>query len=146
MLFDKLRHVWLGCSDLVSVHLAGNCSTYHCYKGGPEEPPLGQETGGCPLYSHPAQLTDNRNCVLCMECDKVPALTHYLFAPSKEISCGSLKQGCSLEPLFQDPLVRSSASLSKPWCAQALAAGFICWVAVTYCLLVSDVIIVNGRV
>ncbi|EIE23428.1 hypothetical protein COCSUDRAFT_53335 [Coccomyxa subellipsoidea C-169] len=49
---------------------SGNCSTYHCYKGGPEEPPLGQETGGCPLYSHPAQLTDNRNCVLCMECDK----------------------------------------------------------------------------
>lgn len=54
--------------------MAGNCSTYHCYKGGPEEPPAGLETDGCPLYSHPAQLTDNRNCVLCMECNKVPPL------------------------------------------------------------------------
>ena len=46
------------------------CDTYSCYKGGPAEPPEGQETGGCPVYSHPAQLTDNRNCVLCMECLK----------------------------------------------------------------------------
>ncbi|NEP54503.1 MAG: AAA family ATPase, partial [Moorea sp. SIO3C2] len=30
----------------------------------------GQATGGCPVYSHPAQLTDNRNCVLCMTCLK----------------------------------------------------------------------------
>jgi polyferredoxin len=52
-------------------YAVGNCSTYHCYKGGPAEPPQGLETNGCPLYSHPAQLTDNRNCVLCMECDKV---------------------------------------------------------------------------
>ena len=49
---------------------AGNCSTYHCYKGGPEEPPAGLATAGCPVYSHPAQLVDNRNCVLCMTCDK----------------------------------------------------------------------------
>ncbi|CAL5226760.1 g9613 [Coccomyxa viridis] len=49
---------------------SGNCSTYHCYKGGPEEPPAGLETAGCPVYSHPAQLVDNRNCVLCMTCDK----------------------------------------------------------------------------
>lgn len=28
------------------------------------------ETGGCPLYSHPAQLEDNRDCVLCMTCLK----------------------------------------------------------------------------
>lgn len=49
---------------------SGNCSTYTCYKGGPAEPPEGMETGGCPLYSHPAQLTDNRNCVLCMTCLK----------------------------------------------------------------------------
>ncbi len=52
---------------------AGNCSTYHCYKGGPEEPPAGLETAGCPVYSHPAQLVDNRNCVLCMTCDKARA-------------------------------------------------------------------------
>ncbi|KAL0019848.1 hypothetical protein WJX79_006536 [Trebouxia sp. C0005] len=49
---------------------SGNCSTYTCYKGGPAEPPEGIETGGCPLYSHPAQLSDNRNCVLCMTCLK----------------------------------------------------------------------------
>ena len=49
---------------------AGECTTYHCYKGGPPEPPEGLESEGCPLYSHPAQLTDNRNCVLCMECVK----------------------------------------------------------------------------
>ena len=50
---------------------AGSCTTYHCYKGGPAEPPEGMATGGCPLYSHPAQLVDNRNCVLCMTCLKV---------------------------------------------------------------------------
>ena len=38
-------------------------------QGGPAEGE-GQETGGCPVYSHPAQLTDNRNCVLCMTCLK----------------------------------------------------------------------------
>ena len=54
---------------------AGNCSTYHCYKGGPEEPPAGLATAGCPVYSHPAQLTDNRNCVLCMTCDKARPLS-----------------------------------------------------------------------
>lgn len=30
-------------------------------QGGPCEPPEGLETLGCPVYSHPAQLTDNRN-------------------------------------------------------------------------------------
>ncbi len=43
------------------------CSTYQCYKGGPALGE-GQETNGCPLYSHPAQLVDNRDCVLCMTC------------------------------------------------------------------------------
>lgn len=49
---------------------AGNCSTYACYKGGPRaaSPQPAAVSGGCPLYSHPAQLTDNRACVLCMEC------------------------------------------------------------------------------
>lgn len=49
---------------------AATCQTYHCYKGGPAEPPEGLETGGCPLHSHPAQLVDNKNCVLCMDCLK----------------------------------------------------------------------------
>lgn len=49
---------------------AAECDTYHCYKGGPAEPPEGLETNGCPLGSHPAQLKDNKDCVLCMECLK----------------------------------------------------------------------------
>jgi polyferredoxin len=49
---------------------AGNCSTYTCYKGGPGVPPEGMDTAGCPLYSHPAQLTDNKDCTLCMSCLK----------------------------------------------------------------------------
>ena len=41
---------------------SGNCTTYHCFKGGPEEPPEGMETEGCPLGSHPANLADNAAC------------------------------------------------------------------------------------
>jgi transcriptional regulator with AAA-type ATPase domain/NAD-dependent dihydropyrimidine dehydrogenase PreA subunit len=48
---------------------AATCTTYQCYKGGPQKGE-GQETGGCPIYSHPAQLQDNRDCVLCMTCLK----------------------------------------------------------------------------
>ncbi|MDY6940377.1 MAG: sigma 54-interacting transcriptional regulator [Cyanobacteriota bacterium] len=48
---------------------SAECSTYQCYKGGPQKGE-GQETLGCPLYSHPAQLEDNRDCVLCMTCLK----------------------------------------------------------------------------
>ncbi|MFP4652845.1 MAG: sigma 54-interacting transcriptional regulator [Phormidium sp.] len=48
---------------------SAECTTYQCYKGGPEKGE-GQETNGCPLYSHPAQLQDNRDCVLCMTCLK----------------------------------------------------------------------------
>jgi transcriptional regulator with AAA-type ATPase domain/NAD-dependent dihydropyrimidine dehydrogenase PreA subunit len=48
---------------------SATCTTYQCYKGGPEKGE-GQETDGCPLYSHPAQLQDNRDCVLCMTCLK----------------------------------------------------------------------------
>ncbi len=48
---------------------SAECSTYQCYKGGPQKGE-GQATFGCPLYSHPAQLEDNRDCVLCMTCLK----------------------------------------------------------------------------
>ncbi|MGF1499213.1 MAG: sigma 54-interacting transcriptional regulator [Elainellaceae cyanobacterium] len=48
---------------------SATCTTYQCYKGGPQKGE-GQETDGCPLYSHPAQLQDNRDCVLCMTCLK----------------------------------------------------------------------------
>ncbi|KAK9803256.1 hypothetical protein WJX72_000197 [[Myrmecia] bisecta] len=66
-LFAKLSMTELRASQGVC---SSNCTTYHCYKGGPAEPPEGLETNGCPIHSHPAQLTDNRNCVLCMECVK----------------------------------------------------------------------------
>jgi len=48
---------------------SAECSTYQCYKGGPQKGE-GQATFGCPLYSHPAQLEENRDCVLCMTCLK----------------------------------------------------------------------------
>jgi transcriptional regulator with AAA-type ATPase domain/NAD-dependent dihydropyrimidine dehydrogenase PreA subunit len=48
---------------------SAECTTYQCYKGGPPKGE-GLETEGCPLYSHPAQLEDNRDCVLCMTCLK----------------------------------------------------------------------------
>ncbi|NET39399.1 MAG: 4Fe-4S binding protein, partial [Cyanothece sp. SIO1E1] len=48
---------------------SAECNTYQCYKGGPQKGE-GLETAGCPLYSHPAQLEDNRDCVLCMTCLK----------------------------------------------------------------------------
>lgn len=48
---------------------SAECTTYQCYKGGPAKGE-GMDTGGCPVYSHPAQLEDNRNCVLCMTCLK----------------------------------------------------------------------------
>ena len=48
---------------------SAECTTYQCYKGGPQKGE-GMETGGCPVYSHPAQMEDNRDCVLCMTCLK----------------------------------------------------------------------------
>jgi transcriptional regulator with AAA-type ATPase domain/NAD-dependent dihydropyrimidine dehydrogenase PreA subunit len=48
---------------------SAECTTYQCYKGGPQKGE-GMESDGCPLYSHPAQLEENRDCVLCMTCLK----------------------------------------------------------------------------
>ena len=48
---------------------SAECTTYQCYKGGAAKGE-GQATNGCPLYSHPAQLADNKDCVLCMTCLK----------------------------------------------------------------------------
>ena len=46
---------------------SGSCSSYACFKGGAADGE-GLETNGCPLWSHPAHLSDNCNCVLCMSC------------------------------------------------------------------------------
>ena len=48
---------------------SAECNTYQCYKGDPAKGE-GMGTNGCPLYSHPAQLEDNKDCVLCMTCLK----------------------------------------------------------------------------
>jgi len=45
----------------------GSCGTYACFKGGPADGE-GLATAGCPLGTHPAHLSDNRNCVLCFTC------------------------------------------------------------------------------
>ncbi|WP_199336373.1 cyclic nucleotide-binding domain-containing protein [Nostoc sp. FACHB-110] len=70
----------LAILELRSVQqLCGSqCNTFGCYKGTSPTPITfaealpneGQATGGCPLYVHPAQLQDNRDCILCMTCLK----------------------------------------------------------------------------
>jgi transcriptional regulator with AAA-type ATPase domain/NAD-dependent dihydropyrimidine dehydrogenase PreA subunit len=74
-MFAKLSMVELRATQQVC---GSQCSTFGCYKGSDATPVLfadalpteGQATGGCPLYSHPAQLQDNRDCMLCMTCVK----------------------------------------------------------------------------
>jgi NAD-dependent dihydropyrimidine dehydrogenase PreA subunit len=63
-LFSKLAITELRAE---SGTCSGSCSSYACFKGGPAEGE-GLASEGCPLGSHPAQLSDNRNCVLCMTC------------------------------------------------------------------------------
>jgi polyferredoxin len=46
---------------------SGSCSSYACFKGGAADGE-GLATAGCPLGTHPAHLSDNRNCVLCLTC------------------------------------------------------------------------------
>jgi transcriptional regulator with AAA-type ATPase domain/NAD-dependent dihydropyrimidine dehydrogenase PreA subunit len=65
-LFAKLSVIELRAQQGIC---SATCTTYQCYKGGPQKGE-GMETGGCPVYSHPAQLEDNRDCVLCMTCLK----------------------------------------------------------------------------
>lgn len=65
-LFAKLSMIELRAQQGIC---SASCTTYQCYKGGPQKGE-GMETGGCPIYSHPAQLQDNRDCVLCMTCLK----------------------------------------------------------------------------
>ncbi|MBW4468344.1 MAG: cyclic nucleotide-binding domain-containing protein [Pegethrix bostrychoides GSE-TBD4-15B] len=74
-MFAKLAMVELRSTQQVC---GSQCSSFGCYKGSSATPVTfvdalpteGQATGGCPLYSHPAQLPDNRDCVLCMTCLK----------------------------------------------------------------------------
>lgn len=65
-LFAKLSMIELRAQQGIC---SATCTTYQCYKGGPQKGE-GMATNGCPIYSHPAQLQDNRDCVLCMTCLK----------------------------------------------------------------------------
>jgi transcriptional regulator with AAA-type ATPase domain/ferredoxin len=74
-MFAKLAMVEVRATQQVC---GSQCSTFGCYKGSAATavtfadalPTEGQATEGCPLYSHPAQLQDNRDCMLCMTCMK----------------------------------------------------------------------------
>jgi hypothetical protein len=74
-MFAKLAMVELRSTPQVC---GTQCNTFGCYRGSdatpvnfPDALPTeGQATGGCPLYSHPAQLPDNRDCMFCMTCIK----------------------------------------------------------------------------
>ena len=76
----KAMFAKLAIVELRSVQqmCASHCNTFGCYKGSAPTPITyvdalpneGQAGNGCPLYSHPAQLQDNRNCMYCMTCLK----------------------------------------------------------------------------
>jgi transcriptional regulator with AAA-type ATPase domain len=74
-MFAKLSMVELRSTQQVC---GSQCQTFGCYKGSAATPVTfidalpneGQETEGCPLYSHPNQLQDNRDCMFCMTCLK----------------------------------------------------------------------------
>jgi ferredoxin len=74
-MFAKLSMIELRSTQQVC---GSQCNTFGCYKGSGVTPVTfidalpneGQATEGCPLYSHPNQLQDNRDCMLCMTCLK----------------------------------------------------------------------------
>jgi hypothetical protein len=74
-MFAKLSMLELRSTPQVC---GSQCHTFGCYKGSGATavtfidalPNEGQATGGCPLYSHPNLLRDNRDCMLCMTCLK----------------------------------------------------------------------------
>jgi transcriptional regulator with AAA-type ATPase domain len=74
-MFAKLSMIELRSTQQVC---GSQCQTFGCYKGSAATPVTfidalpneGQATDGCPLYSHPNQLQDNRDCMFCMTCLK----------------------------------------------------------------------------
>ncbi|MGK7944708.1 MAG: sigma 54-interacting transcriptional regulator [Microcystaceae cyanobacterium] len=74
-IFAKLAMLELRSTPQVC---GSQCQTFGCYKGSEATqvnfinalPTEGQASDGCPLYSHPAQLQDNRDCMFCMTCLK----------------------------------------------------------------------------
>ncbi|MEG3437414.1 sigma 54-interacting transcriptional regulator [Pannus brasiliensis CCIBt3594] len=74
-MFAKLSIIELRSTPQVC---GAQCTTFGCYKGSAATPIAfanafpteGQAGDGCPLYSHPAHLRDNRDCMFCMTCLK----------------------------------------------------------------------------
>lgn len=74
-MFAKLAMIELRSTQQVC---GSQCHSFGCYKGSGATPVTfidalpneGQATEGCPLYSHPNQLQDNRDCMFCMTCLK----------------------------------------------------------------------------
>ena len=73
---------------------SGSCSSYACFKGGPAEGE-GLSTEGCPLGSHPAHLSDNRNCVLCMSCVQA--------CPNRSVQLRLRPPAADLQPNMHSP-------------------------------------------
>ena len=73
---------------------SGSCSSYACFKGGPAEGE-GLATVGCPLGTHPAHLSDNRNCVLCMTCTQA--------CPNRSVQLRLRPPAADLQRTMQSP-------------------------------------------
>jgi transcriptional regulator with AAA-type ATPase domain/NAD-dependent dihydropyrimidine dehydrogenase PreA subunit len=133
-LFAKLSMVELRAQQGIC---SASCNTYHCYKGGPAEG-IGQATAGCPVYSHPAQLNDNRNCVLCMTCLKAcphQSIALNLRPPGIELWTGHTASGYEVALLLLllgavflhrlpqlTTLILGDARLLESWSGHAVAA------------------------
>ncbi|MBW4697992.1 MAG: sigma 54-interacting transcriptional regulator [Aphanocapsa lilacina HA4352-LM1] len=110
---------------------SATCTTYQCYKGGPAKDE-GQATGGCPLYSHPAQLEDNRDCVLCMTCLKAcphRSVEFNLRPPGIELWTTHVPRGYEVALLllllggvFLHRLPEVQSRLGWPWGIEAFGA------------------------
>ncbi|CAE7496982.1 tyrR [Symbiodinium natans] len=111
-----------------------SCSTFHCYKGGPEEGE-GQETNGCPLYSHPASLKDNKNCVLCFTCLRA--------CPHRTVQVNLRAPGIDFGFPFLFPIPGTNASSQHEPSLPELALLFLLLGAV-FCHHLQDLVVQAG--
>lgn len=161
---NSLTLLFLSLETSLSLETKGNCTTYHCFKGGPEEPPEGMETEGCPLGSHPANLADNGACVLCFTCEAAcphRSVEFRLRPPAADIwNFGHQESAAELWLMFMLlgavavhhlPAVAAQFGLSSAFIAanltphEGLAASFLSWHALaTAALLAAPAGIVWG--
>jgi len=111
-----------------------SCDTFHCYKGGPAEGE-GQETNGCPLYSHPASLKDNKNCVLCFTCLRA--------CPHRTVQVNLRAPGIDFGFPFLFPIPGTSSARQHESSAPELALLFLLLGAV-FCHHLQDLVVQAG--